>query len=56
MQFRYDFHFVLMDDNSYRFEPDKSKFGAIAAFGDDNTGKNLESLFEKIWAASNTQE
>lgn len=51
-QDRYAFHFVLMDEDSYRFEPNKQKFGAVAAFGDNEGGNNLGRLFEEIWEAS----
>ena len=54
LQTTYDFHFVLMDNDSYRFEPDKEKFGAVAAFGDKNGGENLERLFSILWDKSGT--
>lgn len=46
----YDFHFVVMDDDSYRFEPDKTMFRAVAAFGDRPGGSNLRRLFDRLWA------
>lgn len=45
----YDFHFIVMDEDSYRFEPDKSKFGAVAAFGDRDNALHLKALFEQLW-------
>ena len=48
----YDFHFILADDDSYRFEHDKNQFGAVAAFGDRPGGKNLERIFRQIWESS----
>ena len=52
VQDRYGFHFVLIDDDSYRFEPDKAKLGAVAAFGDRAGGKHLHSLFSELWKRS----
>lgn len=49
LQSRYACHFMLVDGDSYRFEPDKEKFGAVAAFGDEDGGKNLENLFFTLW-------
>ncbi len=46
----YDFHFVVMDDDSYRFEPDKTMFRAVAAFGDRPGGSNLRGLFDRLWS------
>ena len=54
VQDTYGFHFVLMDDDSYRFEPDKAKLGAVAAFGDQAGGKHLQSLFSELWRRSST--
>ena len=52
LQQMYNFHFVLMDEDSYRFEPDKAEFGAVAAFGDKDGGKNLAHLFSTLWNRS----
>lgn len=52
LQARYDFHLLVMDGDSFRFEQDKSKHEAIAAFGDSKSAANLESLFQKIWGLS----
>lgn len=45
----YGFHFVLMDDDSYRFESDKTKPAAVAAFGDREGAKNLGGIYEGLW-------
>ena len=52
LQSRYSFHFMLVDGDSYRFEPDRDKFGAVAAFGDKDGGKNLDHIFSTLWAAA----
>jgi hypothetical protein len=41
-------HFALMDDDSYRFEADKTKPSAIAAFGDKVFCKTLSGFFETL--------
>ena len=41
-------HFALMDDDSYRFEADKAKPSAIAAFGDRAFCKSLSTFFEAL--------
>ena len=46
-----DFHMMLVDQHSYRFEPDKRQFEAVATFGDPNTTKHLNGLFEQLWQA-----
>lgn len=51
-QERYDFHFVVADGESYRFEPDKSKSAAIVAFGDRKGASNLEGIVGELWALS----
>ena len=52
LQQMYNFHFVLMDEDSYRFEPDKGEFGAVATFGDKDGGENLARLFSVLWDKS----
>ncbi len=49
---RYDFHAWVMDDDSYRFERDKTKCAAIAAFGDKDGAQHIKGLFETIWDGS----
>ena len=41
-------HFALMDDDSYRFEADKTKDSAVAAFGDKAYFRTLDEFFETI--------
>lgn len=43
------FHMMLMDEDSYRFEPDKNEPEAVAAFGDESTGAHLVGLFNTLW-------
>lgn len=50
----YDFHFLVMDGDSYRFEEDKTKPAAIAAFGDVEGAENLGKIFEDIWSNFST--
>lgn len=50
----YEFHFLLMDDDSYRFESDKSTHVAIAAFGDKQGAANLSGIFNKLWERSDS--
>ena len=45
------FHMMLVDDHSYRFEPDKKQPEAVATFGDKDTTDHLNDLFEKLWKA-----
>lgn len=45
----YGFHFVLMDDDCYRFESDKTKSSAIAAFGHKEGAQNLQGIYEYLW-------
>ncbi len=52
MSKRYDFHAWVMDNNSYRFEEDKTKPEAIAAFGDEDGAQNIKELFKTIWKES----
>lgn len=53
---RYNFHFTVVDRKSYRFEPDRRKHAAIAAFGDEPVGQNLASIFEQIWVSGTNLE
>ena len=46
----YEFHVIVADGDSYRFEKDKCEPVAIAAFGDKRGGENLQSAFEALWA------
>lgn len=49
VQDTYGFHFVLVDNDSYRFESDKSKPSAIAAFGHKEGAENLNEIYEYLW-------
>ena len=52
LQQNYQFHFIVVDEDSYRFEPDREKYEAVAAFGDAEGGQNLGRLFEQLWRAA----
>ena len=43
------FHMMLVDGHSYRFEPDKTQFEAVATFGDRDTTGHLNRLFDILW-------
>ena len=45
----YGFHFVVVDDDSYRFESDKTKPSAVAAFGHKEGAENLNEIYEYLW-------
>jgi len=47
-----DYHFTVMDSDSYRFEEDKNIPSAIAAFGDNEGGMHLSTIFKQLWDAS----
>lgn len=49
LQEKYEFHFLVADHESYRFEPDKTKSAAIVAFGHTEGATNLERVFEALW-------
>ena len=52
VQDRYQFHCVLVDDDSYRFASDKRRPSAVAAFGDRTGAEILEKAYSFIWASS----
>ena len=52
LSLRYGFHVMVVDGCSYRFEGDKNKRSAIAAFGDNTGAQNLGSVYDAIWAAA----
>ena len=54
VQKRYDFHFLIADRESYRFEPDKSKPAAIVGFGETKGAVHLQGLFDRIWGQAET--
>lgn len=45
----YQFNFIVMDDDSYRFEGDKRECTAVAAFGDKSNAEALSKSFERLW-------
>ena len=48
-----DVNFTTMDEDSYRFEQDKRKAVAVAAFGDrEGFTKQLSAYFDNIWEVS----
>lgn len=51
-----DYHFIVMDDDSYRFEGDKSAPAAIAAFGDSAGAERLSEIFDTLWNVSSTEK
>ncbi|MBW8320464.1 MAG: hypothetical protein K0M49_15370 [Arenimonas sp.] len=48
----YNFHFIVMDSDSYRFEKDRGEPVAIAAFGDKKGGENMRNIFSTLWNSS----
>jgi len=48
----YSYHFLIMDDDSYRFEPKKDEPAAVAVFGNRVGAANLSRIFEIIWGTS----
>ncbi len=44
-----NFHFIVADDDCYRFESDKHKPEAIASFGDKVGGERLSGVFQELW-------
>lgn len=46
------YHFATADDDCFRFEPEKDKHVAVAAFGDQPATHNLNGIFESIWELS----
>jgi hypothetical protein len=53
---KYKFNFLLMDDYGFRFEEDRSRAAAVAAFlpaeSDKKQVKNLTSIFDRLWGVS----
>ena len=50
------YHFMVMDSDSYRFEEDKTKPEAVAAFGHSEGGKKLTSVFSLLWESGTPYE
>lgn len=51
-----NYHFLVMDTDCYRFEGDKTKHEAVAAFGEPKGAINLKSVFENLWVLSAENE
>lgn len=49
LQEKYDFHFIVTDKDNYRFEFDKKKPSAIAAFGHEEGAENLAGIYDRLW-------
>lgn len=45
----YNCHFMLADNDCYRFEEDKSKISAVAAFGDSKGSAIIADAFATLW-------
>jgi hypothetical protein len=43
------FHAMVVDGDSYRFEADKRKYAAVAAWGDGKGAGNLQRIFNSLW-------
>ena len=50
VQRRYGFHFIVTDNDNYRFESDKRKPAAVACFGHPEGGKSLRTAYDALWA------
>lgn len=48
----YPFHFLVADEASFRFEEDRSKFDAVAQFGNPLLARKLAARFDEIWNLS----
>lgn len=46
---RYGFHFMVTDNDNYRFESDKERPAAIASFGHTEGSKNLRDAYSVLW-------
>ena len=54
LQKLYKFHFMVTDNNCYRFESDKGDSAAVASFGAEAVATNLRGVFDSIWNAVKT--
>ena len=52
----YEFHFLVMDSDCYRFERDKHRPNAVASFGHEEGAQNLKRIFETLWKRCNPIE
>ena len=53
IQGSYKFNLIVSDSSSYRFEGDRDRHEAVAAFGEKSGAKNLQKVFETLWGRSN---
>lgn len=56
VQERYDFHFLVADEDCYRLKSDKALPFARAQFGDVEGAQNLNRLFDILWQDSDPVE
>ena len=49
VQSRYGFHFIVTDNDTYRFESYKDRPAAIASFGHCEGGQNLRKAYSVLW-------
>lgn len=54
LQKMYTFHFVVVDEDCYRFEGDKNLPAATVAFGDRNGARNLSGIYNYLWKGSSS--
>ena len=52
LQERYNFHFIVVDDRSFRYENNEDKPAAIAVFGDREIGEQLGKMYSDLWDQS----
>lgn len=45
----YNFHYIVTDNDCYRFEPDRKYAVAVAAFGDTTGGQHLQAIHSDLW-------
>lgn len=48
----YNYHFMVMDDDCFRYEDDRNKPAAIALFGNRDSAMHLRGIFDVIWDRS----
>lgn len=48
----YNYHFLVMDDDSYRFEPKKDEPAAVGVFGNRDGAAHLSGIFNILWDVS----
>ena len=49
------YHFMTADDDCYRYEAEKDRHVAVAAFGDTNGATNLAGIFDQLWEHANSR-